>query len=254
MKSFVAALFAVLLACSAAPVWACAGSQDCANGLVFIPYGPTSPGPASVMAVFLHGDVSSGGSADYMLSSAQRFVADVPGASAAVLIRPGYFDRHSRVSEGSDCGRRDCYTEEVVGTVTEAIAQVKQRFGARTVIGLGHSGGAAILANVIARRPGLIGGAVLVSCPCDIRRWRPQWQRSLSPIDLVGSVRPATRLVAITGRDDETAGPQFAERYVEALRAAGKNAVFIPTQGTHDYRSVRDAALLALRDLATAVK
>ncbi len=253
MKSLAAAVFAALLACSAAPAWACAGSEDCANGLVFVRYGPQSPGP-SVMAVFLHGDVSSGRSADYMLSSAQRFVADVPGSSAVVLIRPGYFDRQSRTSEGSDCGRRDCYTRDVVETVADAIAQVKQRFEAKTVIGLGHSGGAAILANAIALRPGLIDGAVLASCPCDIRRWRPQWQSSLSPIDLVGGVRLATRLIAITGRDDEAAGPQLAEAYVEALRSAGKNAVFLPTAGTHDYRSVRDAALLALRNLATTAK
>jgi predicted esterase len=202
------------------------------------------------MAVFLHGDVSRGGSSDYMLSSAQRFVKDVPGAQAVVLIRPGYYDRDKRMSEGSDCGRRDCYTAGVVATVADAVAQLKERFGAKTVLGFGHSGGSAILASLLGRRPRLMAGAVLTSCPCDIRSWKPGWTSSISPLDTVREVANTAKIIAVTGSDDDNTAPAIAQRYVDALKSAGKDAAFIRTDGTHDYRSVRSAGLEALQRLA----
>lgn len=239
-----------LLMAFTAPASACAGIDDCVNGLVF-KHCASEGSATDVMAIFLHGDVSNGRNGDYMLSSAQRFVKDVPGANAVVLIRPGYFDRDNRTSEGSDCRRRDCYTEEVVATVADAVAQLKERFRAKTVLGFGHSGGSAILANVMGRRPGLLDGSVLTSCPCDIRSWKPDWTRSLSPLDLVAGVAKTARVVAITGRDDDNTAPPIAQRYVDALKAAGNDPKFIIVDGTHDYRTVRGAGLDALKELAT---
>lgn len=237
-----------------APASACAGADDCVNGLVFKRY--TSEGLATgVMAIFLHGDVSNGRNGDYMLSSAQRFVKDVPGASAVVLIRPGYFDRDNRTSEGTDCGRRDRYTKEVVATVADAPAQLKERFRAKTVLGFGRSGGSAILANAMGWRPKLLDGSVLMtSCPCDIRSWKPNWTHSLSPLDLVTGVAKTTKVIAITGRDNDDTAPPIAHRYVNALKAVGTNAKFIIADGTHDYRTVRNAGLAALKELALKLR
>ena len=202
------------------------------------------------MAVFLHGDVSRGGSSDYLLSSAQRFVEDVPGAQAVVIIRPGYFDRNNRRSEGSDCGRRDCYTETAVDAVADAIIYLKDRLAARRVLGLGHSGGSAILANILGRHPGLLEGAVLTSCPCDIKSWRPNWANSISPLVLVRDIPISARIIAVTGTEDDNTAPAVAERYVQALKVSGKNATFLAVAGTHDYRSIRSAGLEALKQLA----
>lgn len=239
----------MLLLVSGAPSNACSGDDNCAAGLVVRHY--ASIGPAQdTLAVFLHGDVSAGGSADYMLSSAQRFVADVPGAHAVVMLRPGYFDRTNLASEGSDCGRRDCYTDEVIGSVSKAIARVKLSYGAKIVLGLGHSGGAAILANVLASSPGLLTGAILASCPCDLRSWKRNWTNSRSPIDVVGTISRSTKVVAVTGRDDPNTVPAIAERYVAALKAAGRDGTLILVDGTHDYRSVRSPALDQLKAMA----
>ncbi len=253
-RSFLFGLtLAGFLSVFAAPALACAGVDDCANGLVFKHF--ASEGPATgTMAVFLHGDVSNGRSGDYMLSSAQRFVKDVPGADAVVLIRPGYFDRDNRRSEGTDCGRRDCYTSEGVATVAEAVVQLKERFHAKLVLGFGHSGGSAILANVMGRRPGLLGGSVLTSCPCDVRNWKPNWTHSLSPLDVVTGVAKTARVVAITGKDDDNTVPAMTQRYVDALKAAGNDPKFIIVDGTHDYRTVRDAGLKALKELAIQLR
>ena len=246
---FVGLFLAALLSALAGPASACSVTDDCVRGLVFKHY--VSDGPATeTMAIFLHGDVSRGGNGDYMLSSAQRFVKDVPGAHAVVLIRPGYSDRDNRTSEGSDCGRRDCYTETVVTTVADAMAQLKERFGAKIALGFGHSGGSAILANVMGRRPGLLAGAVLTSCPCDIRSWKPAWTDSLSPLETGRDISNSTTVIAITGGDDDNTSPAMAQRYVDSLKALGKDAAFIPVDGTHDYRTVRSAGLDALKQLA----
>jgi alpha-beta hydrolase superfamily lysophospholipase len=53
-------------------------------------------------------------------------------------------------------------------TNTEAIAHVigelKRRYHARQVVVAGHSGGAAIAANILGRHPALIDAALLVYC------------------------------------------------------------------------------------------
>lgn len=249
MRSSIWRFLVVCFLVSGGPANACSGEENCAAGLVVKHYSSTGSA-RDTLAVFLHGDVSAGGSADYMLSSAQRFVADVPGAHAIVMLRPGYFDRNNVASEGSDCGRRDCYTEEVIRRVSAAIAEVEMRYGAKIVLGLGHSGGSAILANVIASSPGLLTGAVLTSCPCDIRSWKRSWSNSLSPLDVVGRIPPSTKVVAVTGRDDPNTVPAIAERYVAALKAAGKDGTMILVDGTHDYRAVRSPALDQLKAMA----
>ncbi|MFA6968720.1 alpha/beta hydrolase family protein [Bosea sp. (in: a-proteobacteria)] len=249
MRSSIWRFLVICFLVSGGPANACSGEDNCAAGLVVKHYSSTGPAQKT-LAVFLHGDVSAGGSADYMLSSAQRFVADVPGAHAVVMLRPGYFDRNNVASEGSDCGRRNCYTEGVIRSVSAAIAEVKMRYGAKTVLGFGHSGGSAILANVLASSPGLMTGAILTSCPCDIRSWKRSWSNSLSPLDVVGRIPSSTKVVAVTGRDDSNTVPAIAERYVAALKAAGKDGTMILVDGTHDYRSVRSSALEQLKAMA----
>jgi pimeloyl-ACP methyl ester carboxylesterase len=51
--------------------------------------------------------------------------------------------------------------------IANAIGALKRRYHARKVVVVGHSGGAAIAANILGRHPELIDAALLVSCPYD---------------------------------------------------------------------------------------
>jgi pimeloyl-ACP methyl ester carboxylesterase len=74
-------------------------------------------------------------------------------------LRPGYKDDTGEQSEGKrGLTTGDNYTPEVVDAVASATDQLRTRFHpARTVL-VGHSGGAAIAANVLGRWPLAVQG------------------------------------------------------------------------------------------------
>lgn len=213
-------------------------------------FGLAQAGPAPVLVVVVHGDISDGGRATYHAAFAESIAR--PGVVAVALMRPGYADVEGRASEGSTLGRGDNYTAEAVGAVGSAIDALRKHYRARRVIYVGHSGGAAIGGVLIGRRPRLIDAALLISCPCDIAVWlhargRPPWRRSLSPADFVHRVAPSTAVVALTGADDDNTDPAVARDYVGRLLRRGVRARFILAAGAgHGFSSLREPATAAL--------
>jgi pimeloyl-ACP methyl ester carboxylesterase len=197
-------------------------------------FGAEDAGAAPVLVVVVHGDISDGGAATYHVEFARTLARS--GVVVVALYRPGYADAAGRMSEGSTLGRQDNYTAANVAAIAGAIDGLKKYHRARRVIYVGHSGGAAIGGVLIGRRPGLIDGAVLASCPCDIARWlrergRPPWRRSLSPDFLLARVPKTTEVVAITGAADDNTFPVLAHDYAAALARRGVPARFIGVAG-----------------------
>ncbi len=225
---------------------ACEGTTNCANGLAYQNFGPAT---APVLAVFLHGDVSAGGPADYMVSHARSFAAGRKNVVAVALLRPGYYDRNGAKSAGPDNGRRDGYGSGNVRTVANAISELKTKFKANKVVVLGHSGGAAI-AGVILGSYGTINGAVLAACACDISSWRGNWS-SLSAINYVGGIPAGAPVVAVTGSGDTNTIPKIAEDYIAKAQAAGKNAKVQIVGGGHNFGGgLAGASVAALGSMA----
>ena len=155
----------------------------------------------------------------------------------------------------------DNYTAAVVDTVAETIRQLKQKFHPiRTVI-TGHSGGAAISADMLARWPALANAALLVSCPCDVSAWRkhmlnlqknPIWLapvHSLSPMDLAGKVPRTIRIRMLVGGDDPVAPPELSQRYAEALRREGDDIKLTVVPGLKHTMLLEPVVLEALKTL-----
>ena len=197
-----------------------------------------------VLIVTVHGDLSVGLPATYHYDFALAATMVVRDSAGVGLLRPGYHDGQGRQSPGSALGRKDNYTREAVDMIADTVAKLRADGGYRHVIAVGHSGGAAIVATAMALHPGVIDSAVLVSCPCDIPRWRDHvlnerrsrrdpapldWTRSLSPHRHVTGLAPDARVVAITSRSDKLTPPSLAEGYVEALKREGVNARFVET-------------------------
>lgn len=206
-----------------------------------------------VLVVLLHGDVSSGGPADYLYGVASEIARANGGVTAVALLRPGYNDREGRQSAGSHNGRRDHYTGRNNDLVAQSIQALKASIRPRRVVVMGHSGGAAQLGSVIGRHSGLVNSAILVSCPCDIPRWRANrggsgWSQSQSPVRFVGGIGRGTRVVAITGANDGNTTPSLAQQYVQAATSAGVAATFASVPGAgHDFGgALRSAAMRVL--------
>lgn len=207
-------------------------------------------GAHPVLVVVLHGDGPPPYQfPNYQYAFASKVAAENENVVAAGLLRPGYADPQGRHSQGCS-GQRDGdnWGAQDTDSIADAIADLKRRYRAREVVVAGHSGGAAIAANILGRHPKLIDAALLVSCPCgDVNRWRADMLRhtgfsvfkgsiqSLSPIDQVASVDPQVSIVMMTGTDDHVAPLAVAERYRAAAAKAGKNVTLIKLPGRpHD--------------------
>ncbi len=246
-----AASLIVLLLAMTGPARACS-APTCANGLAYQAYGPAQ---ARILAVFVHGDVSAGGPADYMYRYAQSFAAGRRDVAAVALLRPGYYDRAGNRSSGSDNGRSDTFDAGSIRTIAGAIRDLKAKYGARRVIALGHSAGAGALGVLAGNSGGLLDGVVLVSCPCDVPAWRASRGgrrafSSLSPVDYVGGVPASTAIVAVTGASDDNTRPALAEAYVERARAAGRTARVEIVAGGHGFGGVAGPSVRALAGMA----
>jgi pimeloyl-ACP methyl ester carboxylesterase len=209
-----------------------------------------------ILVLILHGDIPDP-RPDYQYLFAKAITVDWPDAPAilpalrtalgddwrdddivaAGILRPGYEDPAGDRSSG-DMGRAigDNYTPEVVDAVASAAQQLEALYNARAVVLVGHSGGGAIVANILGRHPERADGALLVACGCDPEAWRsrmrtqnpaPMWAEpnpSLLPLALAGEVNADVTVRLIVGDQDEVTLPDEIRRYAEALQQRGVDA------------------------------
>jgi pimeloyl-ACP methyl ester carboxylesterase len=184
-----------------------------------------------ILVVVVHGDSSDGSPPTYQYRFAERAAATISDAVVAAVLRPGYGDGED-TSEGlRGFSTGDNYTPEVVNAVATVLSELKDRYHPRRVILVGHSGGAAIVGNLLGLQGAAAAdGALLVSCPCDVAAWRKHMQsikggaiwerpvRSLSPLALVDNVSASAKLWLLVGSDDQITPSALTLVYAEALR------------------------------------
>jgi hypothetical protein len=87
-------------------------------------------------------------------------------------------------------------------------------------------------------KPQLADAAVLVSCPCELVRWRDggrAWARSENPYRWAEKISASTKVIALTGTNDTNTTPELARIYVELLKSRGIDASFQPiAESTHN--------------------
>jgi pimeloyl-ACP methyl ester carboxylesterase len=207
-----------------------------------------------ILVVVLHGDAPFN-RPDYQYTFAQRAAASGDVVAAAIL-RPGYTDPSGDASSGSrGFASGDNYTADRMAMLATAIGDLKTRSHAREVILVGHSGGAAIAANLLALYPDLADRALLASCPCDVPAWRahmnaqrasPVWLlpiQSLSPLVSALRVPAHDRVVMMVGEKDDVAPPRFTEAYAARLRSRGV-AVEVVRLAGRNHEILLDPAVL----------
>ena len=207
------------------------GKEAC---LVIKTFGATGAGANPTLVVMLHGDVSSGGPADYHNGIVEGLVR--PGVVGIAMIRPGYPDSTGAESQGEARGRNDNVTPENVEIVADGIAKLRAHHQAREVALIGHSSGANMAGILMGRHIGLAERALLVSCPCDVGRWRSDggrrsWLYSLSSHDFVDKVPITAKIVAATGTSDSNTREFLAQDYVATLAKRGVAAKYVGLPG-----------------------
>lgn len=205
--------------------------------LVVRTFGASTAGVNPKLVVFVHGDVSAGGPADYMDNYAPAYAT--PGVVTVRLLRPGYPDSLGAISTGDAGNRLDTYTANNIQAVAHAIAVLRVHYKASRVVAVGHSGGAAILASALGKHPGIIDRAALLACPCDLRPWRPTWVNSQTAMDWASFVPAGTVVRALTGTADTQVASTFVTPYINVLAARSINATYADIVGaTHSSSTI----------------
>jgi pimeloyl-ACP methyl ester carboxylesterase len=217
-----------------------------------------------ILVIVVHGD-SPDGPPKYQYRFAKLAAAAIPDTVVAAILRPGYSD-----GEDSSDGMRgfttgDNYTPEIVNAVATVLSELKDRYHPRRVIMIGHSGGAAIVGDLLGQQGAAVDGALLVSCPCDVAEWRKHMQsikggaiwerpvRSLSPLALVDNIPAAAKIWLLVGGNDQVAPSALTLAYAEALRNRNiaVNVTIAPGLG-HDIL-LEPVAMDQLREVVGAI-
>ena len=188
------------------------------------------------VVVFLHGDVSGGGPAKYHESLMRLVAARAKNSTTIALIRPGYDNGQGLKSPGTNHKRRDQYTKKNNDLVAQTLQSIRAVYPDSKLVAIGHSGGGAQLGAVIGRYPGIVDTAFLLSCPCDIKKWRAKHRpfprsEKQSPIKFAGTIDTKTKVIAVTGAVDKNTWPALAEAYIAKAKANGVEASFVSVSG-----------------------
>lgn len=229
----IAALSVLAAACSGKPMGGQTEWLGVASGRlkaqIFV---SPQAGDRPVLVVVLHGDAPFN-RPGYQYDFARQ-AAGAGDVVVAAILRPGYTDPRGDTSSGErGLATGDNYTRDRIDMIAAAIGELRQRHHARAVILVGHSGGAAISADILALYPDMAQAALLVSCPCDLPAWRAHmkavqhaaiWDRpvsSLSPIALAPQVPRGDAVWMMVGSADKVAPPGLTEAYAAALARQG---------------------------------
>ena len=216
----------------------------------------TSASRTDTLVVTLHGGLSRGGTADYMVRFA-REVAEL-GVSAVAMMHPGYTGA-GRTSSGRaarDRHRDDRYRKREIDSIASALEKLKTHHGAKRLILVGHSLGAIISGVILGRHPDLADAALLVACPCNLDRWRSSHGRQRlafaeSPHRYLKKIAADTTIVALTGSEDNNTRPSNCRDYVARANKRGLDAKFVLVQGAGHayYPRLADATLTSVAEL-----
>jgi pimeloyl-ACP methyl ester carboxylesterase len=217
-----------------------------------------------ILVVVVHGD-SPDEPPTYQYRFAERAAAAMSDTVVAAVLRPGYSD-----GEDSSDGLRglttgDNWTPEVVNAVAAVLSELKDRYHPRRAILVGHSGGAAIVGNLLGQRGTAVDGALLVSCPCDLAEWRRHMQsikggaiwerpvRSLSPLALVDGVPASAKIWLLVGSDDQITPSALTLAYAEALRNRNVAVNVTIAPGLSHNILLEPIAMERLKDVASTI-
>ena len=216
------------------------------------------------LVVVLHGDAPFN-KPDYQNTFAAKVAAAERDVVAVALLRPGYTDPQGNTSDGvRGVTNGDNWNAKNTDAIAAAIGELKRRYHPRRVVVAGHSGGSAITANLLGRNPGLFDAALLVSCPCDVARWRRSMLEltgqpvfrgpldTLSAIDQVPGMSDRVEVTMVVGGQDKVAPPALSESYREKAVKLGKRVRLVTLPGKEHEIFLEPAVLAELVALLDA--
>ena len=199
-----------------------------------------------VLLVALHGDSPRTKPSD-QYNFAKLIAKKSKNVVSIGMLRPGYEDEEHRVSDG-ERGRAvgDNYDKSRVDQIANAIKKLKEIYQPTKVVLVGHSGGSAITAKLIALHHGLVDHAFIISCPCDLTPWRRDMLKLTrykgfkgrinvkSPLDLALDISSKTKVTLFVGKEDKITQPYLTKAFHAILEKSNKQVELNLLEGGHD--------------------
>ena len=211
--------------------------------------------------IIIHGDAPFN-PPSYQYKLSQKLSEQVKNTIIVSVLRPGYKDNESNKSDGKRGQTTgDNYTQEVINSLTEVIKELKIRFKPSKTIIAGHSGGAAISADIVSLTTQLVDKSILVSCPCDVEAFRKSmalkqpfyraWRdsvKSISPIDVIKNINRNADIILIHGQEDDIVPFEIAENYFKKLKQNNIKVELIPIENAGHEIFLTDRVLTVLKN------
>ena len=220
----------VLPACASTPDYSEIDRRFELEGLQIQVYGDIDNLTIPTLFIFLHGENCD---ADYMKYMAKNtFEKNV---LSIVVARPGC--TLNGIKSAGTHNRFDPFTAERIDAVARATRALKERYEARKVFLIGHSGGAAVAGIILGRFPELVDGMVAVAFPAKIpeliayHNLTIEEYKSLSPHDFIEYIKPTSAIHIIVGSEDKTTPARISEGYVNDARERSLEVEYVILDG-----------------------
>jgi predicted esterase len=185
------------------------------------------------LLVVIHGDLA-GANDSYQYLFAQAARDALLDTMVVAVLRPGYADRYGARSPGDHgLATGDNYTPQVINALRAAIVSAQALYAPDDTTLVGHSGGAALAADLAEADPKLAQKLLLVSCPCDLKSWRlhmalkqanPAWLlpvRSRSPSEGISRLAHTLTMKMVVGEQDVVALPSLSLAFANTAHSFG---------------------------------
>lgn len=124
-----------------------------------------------------------------------------------VTLQKSEFAKMSSQSSGNSRVANSFYSVEDVVMAAGELKRLRNLHVGKKILLIGHSGGAAVAAQLPGRFPESADAYLLVGCPCHQAQWR--------------TVKANTRISLLVGTNDDDTPASFSQTYVAGLRAQG---------------------------------
>jgi pimeloyl-ACP methyl ester carboxylesterase len=134
--------------------------------------------------------------------------------------------------------------------INSALDQIKQRHGLSGFVLVGHSGGALLVANLLAKRSD-IKCAVMNSGAHDAHKYAEDsgfdsrvWAVWENPVDSIASLKPsATQYYVMAGLGDQVRPPAYQEMFADALSMKSANVHYLLVRKRGDPHNLQNEAI-----------
>jgi pimeloyl-ACP methyl ester carboxylesterase len=165
---------------------------------------------------------------------------------------PGYSDSSTNKLKSLSHGSTAVNTPEYIDFIAALVSGLKAKYNAKIANYMGHSAGAALGANMIAKHPGIVNTLTAAGGRYDLSKFKKEERKGLYAIgdhmDQVGD----TKILLVYGTADKISKPKVTTDFYEKAKKAGLNVTLVKAEGApHIDLDMTDASVEAFVEMVT---